>query len=231
MMAWRVIIPSANANNLSRCVDAIYRAEPGVSADRIIVVDDGARRQTRDDGRRLCVTWVPGQKPFVFARNVNIGIRAAGRDDVIVMNDDALLVTPGGFSLLAEVAHQHPDLGVVAACTNNAGNPNQFPRGIGLRIEDRMVCFICVYIPRRTIDAIGLLDERYTGYGLDDDDYCLRVRLGGLKLAIHDGCFVDHKSLLSTYRGASNRGGDMRENMQKFVAKWGFDNWGRPAGA
>ena len=32
-----------------------------------------------------------GVKPFIFARNCNLGIRAAGSDDVVLLNDDALL--------------------------------------------------------------------------------------------------------------------------------------------
>ena len=41
-------------------------------------------------------------KPFVFARNVNLGIEAAGDADVILMNDDATqLRTPYGFTFWA----------------------------------------------------------------------------------------------------------------------------------
>ena len=92
-----------------------------------------------------------------------------------------------------------------------------------------MVCFVCVYIPRSTIDSVGLLDERFVGYGLDDDDYSLRVRDAGLKIGIFDRCFVDHGSLTSSYRGPDNnrgKGGDYRPNMKLFIEKWGVDNRG-----
>jgi GT2 family glycosyltransferase len=137
-----------------------------------------------------------------------------------------LLETTGGFADLHRVAQQHPEFGVVSAACNTVGNMNQHRHpGRRLREEPRMVCFVCVLIPRTTIDAVGLLDERYVDYGMDDDDYCLRVRQAGLKIGIFDGCFVDHSKLTSTYRGRGS--GDYRPNLRRFTEKWGIDNWGR----
>jgi GT2 family glycosyltransferase len=168
-----------------------------------------------------------GAKPFIFARNVNIGIKACpDADGYVILNDDAILQTPGGFSLLAQAAKDNPEYGIIAATTNNVGNPNQQPRGVGLREELRMVCFVAVYIPRTTIEKVGLLDERFVGYGMDDDDYSLRVRNAGLKIGIHDGCYVDHGSLKSTYRGDPTAPADFRPNLELFKQKWGHDNFG-----
>lgn len=223
-MSFSIIIPSRSASNLVPCIRAIREA--GETA-RIIVVDDGVDWKSVDYNGRP-VEMVDGLKPFCFARNVNIGIRAAGGDDVIIVNDDALLKTHRGLSHLA-MATKTCDYGLVAAACNTVGNPNQFRQSEKpfLRDEPRMVCFVCVYIPRATINAVGLLDERFVDYGLDDDDYCLRVRNAGLKLGIFDGCYVDHSSLKSSFRGEAGAGGDFTGNMKLFIAKWGFDNWGK----
>jgi len=224
-MAFSIIIPSRDASNLVPCVRAIREA--GETA-RIIVVDDGV------DCSGMLWQWgevgfITGKKPFVFARNVNIGIRAAGDDDVILLNDDALLKTPLGFTSLSEIFRAYGNLGLIATACDTVGNPNQFrQRGGRLRAESRMVCFVCVYIPRSTINKVGLLDQRFVGYGLDDDDYCLRVRNAGLKLGIFDGCYVDHASLKSSFRGEEGAGGDFNGNMKLFIEKWGVDNWGNP---
>jgi GT2 family glycosyltransferase len=220
-----VIIPSKNDANLVPCLEAVRRHEPSV---RMIIIDDG-----------LKLDWLPrpdlepvighrtGQ-PFVYARNCNVGIGFAD-GDVILLNDDALLETPGGFSAMQRAAEEHPEYGIIAATCNNVGNPNQHPQPGGrLRDEPRMVCFVCVLIPRRTIEAVGLLDERFIGYGCDDDDYCLRVRRASLKIGVFDGCYVDHGSLASTFRGAAGAGGDYRGNLEVFKQKWGMDNWGIP---
>lgn len=218
-MSLSVVIPSKNAANLVPCVNAVRKCEPDIS---IRVVDDGL--DTFSFLPRL--DWQPpvlftlGAKPFIFARNCNLGIAAAGKDDVILLNDDALLTTPGGFTAMQREAQEHPEFGLIASACNTVGNQNQWPRpGIGLREDPRMVCFVCVLIPRRTSDLVGLLDERFTAYGYEDDDYCLRVRRAGLKIGIYDGCFVDHASLKSTFRGATPQ--PLEPGRQIFIEKWG----------
>jgi hypothetical protein len=234
-MPFSIIIPSRTASNLIPCIRAIREA--GETA-RIIVVDDFERRGDCRDAIQQCygctvgalgyiAETVNGDRPFIFARNANIGIRAAGEDDVILLNDDALLKTPMGFSGLRECFESPTPWGIMAATCNNVGNANQWPRpGKERREEDRMVCFVAVYIPRSTINAVGLLDERFVGYGLDDDDYCLRVRNAGLKIGIFDGCYVDHGSLQSSFRGEAGAGGNFHPNMKLFIDKWGVDNRG-----
>ena len=212
-----VIIPSKTDRNLRACVSAVRAAG---ETSRIIVVDDfdgpvGLPRNYEP------VDWQKGIKPFVFSRNVNIGIQAANGDDVILLNDDALLKTPHGFTAMERIAAAHPEYGVIASVCHNVGNRRQWPQKVGLREEPRMVCFVCVYIPRRTIETVGLLDERFVGYGCDDDDYCLRVTRAGLKIGIFDGCYVDHASLNSAFRGRALSAGNYRANLKIFTEKWG----------
>lgn len=215
-----VIIPSKTSANLFPCVAAVREHEPDA---RIIVVDDGLDRAP------VGVECVQGAKPFCYARNINIGIEAAGDcDGVILLNDDAILETPGGFTAMAQACRDYPEYGLIGATANIVGNPNQFPKGIGLRPESRMVCFLGVYIPRTTLDRVGLLDERFVGYGLDDDDYSFAVRAAGLKIGVHDGCYLDHGSLVSSFRGDPKTPADYRPNLRRFIEKWGTDNWGQP---
>lgn len=225
-----VVIPSKTPVNFQLCAEAVRKMEPGV---RVILVDDGIHTNP-GNGCECCsrignVMNIAGMKPFVFSRNCNLGIIAAGDDDVVLLNDDALLETPGGFSLLQRAAYEYPEYGIVAAACDNVGNMNQWPRHGSnvLRDDPRMVCFTSVLIPRRTIEQIGLLDERFVDYGMDDDDYCLRVRQAGLKIGIHDGCVISHSKLTSTYR--RHGGGDFRANLERFKEKWGVDNHGRTA--
>lgn len=213
-----VVIPSKDANNLHVSVAAVRRYQPDA---RIIVVDDGL--VSVPDG----VETVQGVKPFVFARNINIGIRRAlDRDGngVVLLNDDAILETSRGFEKLARIHVEHPECGVVAPASTNTGNLNQRSKGMHFRIEKRMVCFTCVYIPRSTLANVGLLDERFIHYGFDDDDYCLRVRLAGLKIGITDDVLIDHGKLKSSYRGDPKTPADLHQNAAIFRAKWGADN-------
>jgi GT2 family glycosyltransferase len=216
-MGLSVIIPSKSASNLIPCLGAIHANDPRAWS-RVIVMDDGTGL-SQDELFPAISQACP--KPFIFARNCNLGIVAAGDDDVILLNDDALLHTPGGFTSMQRAAQEHPEFGVISATTNVAGNPEQFPRRVGLREVSGPVAFICVLIPRRTIELVGLLDERFTAYGWEDNDYCRRVRMAGLKVGVFDGCYVDHGSLASTFRGAPHAAGDISQGATIYQQKWG----------
>ena len=220
-----IIIPSRTFSNVWKCVEAIHDRNPG---NRLIIVDDGLadsgyRPEGTDYEQGACldgITFVKGIKPFIFARNINIGIRAAGDDDVILLNDDALLETPDGFSQIQTAGREHPEYGVIGAVTNVTGQPLQHPQNIGLR-EVPHFAFVCVYIPRATIDLVGLLDERYClDYGVEDLDYCKSVASAGLKVGVFDGCYVDHGSLTSAYRGHPRTPKDFSLNYGLFKQKW-----------
>jgi GT2 family glycosyltransferase len=206
---------------------ALRKHEPDC---RVIVVDDGLDCVVDVEVQyERHITFVEGAKPFVFARNVNIGIRAAGDSDVVILNDDALLESPGGFQLLQKAALNRPEVGIIGAVTNVTGQPLQTRSGgyrgdpkYGLRIVPH-IAFVCVLIPRRTIEAVGLLDERYClDYGVEDRDYCEAVTRAGLKVAVHDGCFVDHGSLTSTFRGDPRAPKRFDKNYALFKEKWGI---------
>ena len=235
-----VVIPSKTASNLAPCVAAVREHEPDA---RIIVVDDGIDWAQlgwliRED---LDFVSINGFKPFVFSRNVNIGIRSAGDSDVVVLNDDALLETPGGFSIMQRDAELDPRIGIIGATTNVTGQPLQMRRRLqpgapSTRVVEHFA-FICVLIPYATRKWLkvppvleeqdhlftgGYLDERYCiDYGVEDRDYCEQVRAAGLRCVVHDGCYVDHSRLVSTFRGDPRAGRSFAQNWGLFKQKWG----------
>ena len=226
-MSIAVIIPSRKAENLGPCLRAIRKQEPCVH--NVLVVDDGV--DWSKIPADLLPETIPGAKPFCYARNMNIGIwaLAAGAEYLVLLNDDALLLTPEGFTRLAKSAKEHPEYGVISAVCRSVGNLNQMPQGIGLRDEARMLCFVCVLIPRHTFERIGLLDERFGGYAEDgrkiygfcDQDYSRRTRNAGLFLGIDDYCKVDHEFLVSTFRGDPKAPIDLSIGAKIYLDKWG----------
>jgi GT2 family glycosyltransferase len=218
-MGYSVVILSKNAANLDFCLASIDGLNPGCP---VIVVDDGVGQQISWTTRESLESWphyVPGAKPFIFARNANIGIAAAGEDDVILLNDDALLQTPHGFDVLAAVARD-TDFGIIAPATSGVGNENQNYLGYHhLREEPKVLCFVCVYIRRDALNRLGPLDERYVAYGWDDNDYCRRAINAGYKLGIYDPVQVEHGKLKSSFRGHGHC--DMTANQRIYEEKWG----------
>jgi GT2 family glycosyltransferase len=217
---FHVVIPSAKPANLRACVRSIMTLDPGIHPSRIVVVDDGASAEgTRQEFPML--SWLPGKKPFVFARNVNLALSGLS-GDAVVLNDDARLMTRFGLSALSYTARAHANLGIVSArvLEGQLRNPYEAPGGMAPE-EWTMFPFVCTYLKRRTIERVGFLDERFTGYGYDDNDYCLRVRQVGLKLGQYNGCSVLHgDQQTSTYRQMHDFATLYETNRRIYEAKW-----------
>lgn len=226
-MKLSIVIPSKTAKNLRQCVQSLQQRETDVD---IVVVDDFPEGQRPTDLEN--VRWCPGIKPFVFARNVNLGIKSC-EGDVVILNDDAQLRTHQGLTKMQRALEREQHYGVLAGFRLPRSNHRLYEQM--QRIEDYsiqpvplMVPFFCALIPKRTRETLaqkdnlqGLLDERFIGYGYDDDDYCLRVRAAGMQIGVFRGCAVDHTSLQSTYRATTMRPPGLALNRRLFCDKWG----------
>jgi len=138
---------------------------------------------------------VPGDVPFSFPSATNIGFLAAGRDDVLLVNDDCEFTEPM-VGILQRLCKENPGIGLLSPQVDgDVGNHLQsarMPIDTPLSFSKQRICFVCVYFPRSTIDKGGMLDEQFSGYGCDDSDYCLRVQQAGLKLAVTPLVRVKH---------------------------------------
>lgn len=223
-MSYSVVIPSNSADRLRKCVKSILGTHPDMLAHKIIVIDDGAKAGWTS--RDAMVRWADGPKPFIFSRNVNIGINLANEDDVIICGDDVRVISKGGFDFLEKASHTSENPIISAAVEGVVGNIHQAPRRTGPRLirdnPTRELAFVCVYIPRLTLDIVGALDERFDQYGCEDVDYSWRVLNAGGRLLIDDRCVVAHNDpdMPSAFRNQP----DVNEKGQRAIAilkeKW-----------
>ena len=217
IVSFVTVIPSKNSENLKACVKSIREAG---ETCRIIVVDNGLSE--RPEG----CEYVDFFEPFVFAKAINLGIQAAGDTDIIATNDDALLESHMGFTYLISSLNAERDYGCIGATTDMTMQPLQWRKDLaspdyGLRSVGH-IAFVCVAIPRRTINSLGYLDERYCiDYGCEDRDYCEAVVRAGLKVGVLDDCFVNHSKLTSSFRGSAAGQASFAENYKLLIEKWG----------
>src|SRR6185436_4216817 len=96
------------------------------------------------------------------------------------------------------------------------------------RTKLRTVNFFCAMIPRCVWEEVGELDESF-GTGLfEDDDYAMRVRAAGYRVACAEDVFVHHHHSAS-FNGlpAGEYDRMFERNRRHFEAKWG--RWIAPA--
>jgi glycosyltransferase involved in cell wall biosynthesis len=138
-----------------------------------------------------------------FAANANRGMARAGRDDVVLLNNDTI-ASPGWLEQLQFDAYSGPDIGIVgpkllypdgtiqsAGSHRNLGAPEWFdhryrfrPRDFGpagIRGDMLAMTGAAMYLKRTTLDAIGDFDERF-GMAYEDVDLCLRAWDAGLRV-------------------------------------------------
>lgn len=205
---------------------------------RLVMITSGAMSADYDEIDKGDICCVHGPEPFSFPRNANIGIRAAGRADVFLMNDDVQFLELGSVGKLARIAHEHQEVGIlspqfegrVGNALQERAHPDRMSRMrpmLELTYSDQRLCFCGVYIRRAVLDLVGELDERFDGYGRDDDDYCRRVRNAGLKLAVtpevvmrHGFGDVQHSASFKRLPTYPKSGMDP-EMTRRYFEKWG----------
>jgi hypothetical protein len=179
-----IVVPSKYPDIFEGCRASLAQFAP--SAPKILVRDG----ESIGNPEGWKVIQGPDE-PFVYARNVNLGIQACS-GDVLLMNDDVRLFRSQTLETLQAVLATHPSIGILSprvlgqAC--NVGCP-----GSQLVQEaDVFVAFVCVLIRRDVFNRIGLLDETFIGYGSEDIDFCRRAREVGYRSATTSAALVMH---------------------------------------
>ncbi len=245
-----IIMITHNKFPLTRlCIESLYRyTDP--SNFELIVVDNASEDGTRAYLEKLQCLLSNLQVVFNarnegFAKANNIGIMRSRGDYLVLVNNDTI-VTPGWLTRLIGYLEREPNIGMVGPVTNSAGNEQMIPasyqsledleafaqqRSIthqGQHFEIEALAMFCVAFPRRLVDEIGLLDERFGLGTFEDDDFCYRAKLWGYKLICAEDVFVHHFG-----RGTTKTWGDreylklFEHNRRLFERKWGV-RW-RPA--
>jgi|GEM_PF-3014880 len=204
-----------------------------------LVVDNDSKDGTPDrlakiPGLRL----IRNPKNVGFAAGNNVGIKAARGRDVVILNNDTV-VAPDWLVRMAEHARCIPDAGIVGPSTNTeinqsiigarynsvgelfAFNEELAGKQRGMWDTVNKISGLCMYLPRRTLDTVGLLDQ---GYGIgyfEDDDYCLRVQEAGMKLVWAKDTYVHHFGSMSFEGNSLRRDKFLEKGMSHFVFKWG----------
>ncbi len=151
---------------------------------------------------------------------INQGIPLGSNPYVVFMNND-VEVSQGWLGNMVAFLDTHPRIGAVGPLNSNPADWQcvdrvrqklvpQIPcfltedlhernrilsyhfRRAGILVEG-MLAFFCTAFSRRTINAVGLLDEVFIGGG-DDDDYCRRLRKSGFVLGLSLDTYVVHHS-------------------------------------
>ena len=218
---WRmpicVLVPVYNAAaEVGRCLDALLAHTP--KSVSILLIDDASTEPEvatclAAAARKPNVTLMRNTANLGFTRTVNRGLALVRDRDVVVLNSDTE-VTPRWLTYLAAAAYVRDDIGTATATSNSASQfsvPLRFHNTIPywLELDDyaraiaqshRTLALaapfghgFCLYLKRRYLDAVGLLDDEAfpRGYG-EEVDFCLRGAHAGWRHVLATKSFVYH---------------------------------------
>ena len=193
-----VIIVNWNVTStLQRCVKSVLATKyPNLE---LIIVDNNSVIKP-------LVVSIQNKVNLGFPKAVNQGLKKSTGDYLLLLNPDTRL--PKDFFVkMVDFCKSHFDVGVVGPkFTDPDGTPqgSVFPElsifGSSQKytpmssgpITVNAISGACMFLPRGTIEKIGLLTEEVFMY-YEDLDYCRRVRKAGLRIYFHPGITIIHE--------------------------------------
>ena len=241
-----IIIPVFNAVALTKaCLESIYRETSSKVPFDVVVIDNASRdttpRYLKEKRRRDHLNILRMKKNIGFGPAVNYGIQHSKGDFIVVLNNDTM-VSPGWLENLLAPLESDASIGIVSPVTNYIGEGPQVDERAkdlppdasaivlhaksiasrsGVIYEPNRLVFFCVLIKRELVDIIGYLDESYEKGNYEDDDYCLRARVAGYKLAIAENSFVYHHGSVTFTKNRISHSQYMERNRERFYRKAG----------
>ena len=242
----RISVIVLTFNNLSltkACLDSLVRWSDYPDLE-IITVDnasiDGTPEYLQEFERQhQNVKLLLNEKNLGFAAGNNLGLQAASGDYLVMLNNDTV-VTPGWALTLLRYLQTDESIGMIGPVTNNIGNEakidiqydssaemlplamNYTIKHMGQTIPLRTAAFFCAMMSRKVFEQVGPLDEMFGRGFFEDDDYCRRIELLGLRIVCAEDVFIHHQLSASFDKLKQQERQELFEvNKKIYEAKWG----------
>jgi len=208
-----VIVTYGGLELTKACLESLLERETWPRLD-VIVVDnastDGTPEYLADVARRdPRVRCVFNRENRGFAAANNQGVALAAGEIVVLLNNDTV-VPPGLTGRLAGHLGRDATIGLLCPTTNFCGNEARvepdysdladLPAYAARRAREHrgrvfdigVAAMYCVAARRAVLDEVGPLDEAY-GVGMfEDDDFAVRMRAKGYRVACAEDAYVHH---------------------------------------
>lgn len=214
-MTASIIIPTCDTTGelIAPCLKTLFETLPSMESFEVIVVANGASRDIFDWTRaypQVKVLYSAERLGYPVA--VNMALRFAQRDLILLLNDDVTFTGGGWFERLAEVTNRPH---------NSFVGPWLFSHDWdwGGKHFGRFFAtgFWCAMFRKSLLDKIGYLDEYFSPGGNEDSDICLRADLCGYRCACVVCDEIKHKGSSTFSKHHPNY---FRDGWQMFWEKW-----------
>ena len=216
-----IIIPVCDGYSFTRnLLEGIYRFAD--IPFHIYVIDNASTDETADLDKIYTrdITIVRNRENRGWRAGINQGVQL-GRNRYVIFMNNGVEISQGWLGNLTAFLETHPRIGAVGPLGSNPNDwqcidrvrekiVTQIPRFLTEDLHERnrilkyhfsragilvegMLALFCMALKRRTVEAVGPLDEGLVGGG-DDNDYCRRLRKAGYVLGLSLDTYVLHRN-------------------------------------
>ena len=180
---------------------------------KVYLIEDSGRGEI---GKRIKrkFKWIDltiNKKNLGFSGSNNVGIKKSIKeynpDYVLLLNDDCEVIDNKWLNKIIEVGEKDKKIGVLGckiiypdgSLQNIGGKIERWKIGSIDSFNEKNILEVdhvmgaCIIIKKEVIKKIGLLDEVYSPYLLEDTDYCLRAKEAGFKIVSLPFVKIIHK--------------------------------------
>ena len=194
-----IVMPVMNSGeHLRHALNSILR-NTAYPSYRIIIVES----ESNDGTAELCDEYakfnpkitVYHTKREGITKAINFAINKTTYEDVYLTQDDVLFVPLYKRDLISSFAKyaEKEDIGLITVSNGWGTSGKDYSEGFN------WFGTWSLYIPRRTIEKVGLLDENFSPGPGDDIDYSYRVEKAGLFRSVLNNNWVDHHRLTENF--------------------------------
>lgn len=177
-MKYSIIIPTYNKleEALKPCLESIIKYTDFIDTE-VIVISNGCRDKTIEYVNGLNnpnIRLLMSDMPLGFTKAVNLGIKNAKGEYIIIQNNDTQFLPQeknDWLNILNEPFTYDDKVAITGPMKEFCPHADR-----------EFILFFCTMIKKEIFDKIGLLDEVFSpGYG-EDTDFCLRAEDAGYKV-------------------------------------------------
>lgn len=240
-----VVVTYGGLDLTKACLESLREGETWPRLE-VIVVDNAS-----DDGTPQYLGALSLRDPRVrclfntenrgFAAANNQGMSLSAGEVVVLLNNDTV-VPPGLMGRLTAHLARDRTIGLLCPTTNFCGNEARVEPGYtdvsglpafaarrarehrGKIFDIGVAAMYCVAMRKSVLARVGLLDEAY-GVGMfEDDDFAVRMRQAGYRVACAEDAYVHHVGQ-GAFRKLSPEEYDAlwKKNQAYFEKKWGVE--------
>ena len=234
----------------AQCIASILKNEIPIPYKILIVNDASTDltstllKNVQKEGKIWCsylsLEVIRNEKNLGYILSTNIGLKNSNSDYILLLNNDVIL-QENCIRELLKASQEYPNIGLLGALQLDENKnlvplktflrgekatirdhivSKELPKDLNTPFDNDIVMVACVLIPRTTLEKVGYFDEQFQLGCYEQEDYCLRMKEAGLRVAFCPMAKFIHIGSVSTM-GLQEYSIALDKNRELFHKKWG----------